>query len=233
LFVISTFRRATGPEDFSWAAGACPRSSRLSFVATEISALTIGHAAWYFRELALMQFLVGFARRVDVAFLFIPAFYKYQCTSIYEFLGHRFGPATQYTGSIYFLITRLLASGVRLYATCMAVGKIMDWPLAATIALFTVVSILSFAQWIKAVVWRCVRGPSLSCRGARGRLPAGLSGRHGTALRRLSRPAEHVLLRLGLRDSTFWAGIAGASLTSSPFADQEWCGAPRQDRRSS
>ncbi len=65
-----------------------------------------------------------------------------------------FGPATQYTGSIYFLVTRLLASGVRLYATCMAVSKIMDWPLAATIALFTVVSILFIAfGGIKAVVW--------------------------------------------------------------------------------
>jgi SSS family transporter len=102
-----------------------------------------------------LQFLIGSAAaRMLVAFLFIPAFYKYNCTSIYEFLGHRFGPATQYAGSIYFFVTRLLASGVRLYATCMAVGVILDWPLAATIALFTLVSILFIAfGGIKAVVW--------------------------------------------------------------------------------
>ncbi len=129
----------------------------LSFVATEISALTvvsIPHTA-YEENWRFLQFLVGLAlARVVVAFLFIPAFYKYNCTSIYEFLRHRFGPATQYAGSLFFFATRLIASGVRLYATCMAVGVIMDWPLTATIALFTVVSIAFIAfGGIKAVVW--------------------------------------------------------------------------------
>jgi SSS family transporter len=129
----------------------------LSFVATEISALTIvgiPHTA-YTENWRWLQFLVGLAlARLVVAFLFIPAFYKYNCTSIYEFLGHRFGSATQYTGSIYFFITRLIASGVRLYATCMAVGVIMGWPLTATITLFTLVSIAFIAfGGIKAVVW--------------------------------------------------------------------------------
>ncbi|MDT8300984.1 MAG: sodium/solute symporter [Sedimentisphaerales bacterium] len=129
----------------------------LSFLATEISALTIvgiPHTA-YTENWRWLQFLVGLAlARVAVAFLFIPAFYKYNCTSIYEFLGHRFGSASQYAGSIYFFITRLLASGVRLYATCMAVGIIMDWPLSATITLFTLVSIAFIAfGGIKAVVW--------------------------------------------------------------------------------
>jgi len=129
----------------------------LSFLATEISALTIvgiPHTA-YTENWRWLQFLVGLAlARIVVAFLFIPAFYKHNCTSIYEFLGHRFGSATQYAGSIYFFITRLLASGVRLYATCMAVGVIMGWPLTATITLFTFVSIAFIAfGGIKAVVW--------------------------------------------------------------------------------
>jgi SSS family transporter len=129
----------------------------LSFVATEISALTvvsIPHTA-YVENWRFLQFLVGLAfARVVVAFLFIPAFYKYNCTSIYEFLRHRFGPATQYAGSLFFFVTRLVASGVRLYATCMAVGIIMGWPLTATIGLFTVVSIAFIAfGGIKAVVW--------------------------------------------------------------------------------
>jgi Na+/proline symporter len=129
----------------------------LSFVATEISALTvvsIPHTA-YGENWRFLQFLVGLAfARIVVAFLFIPAFYKYNCTSIYEFLRHRFGPATQYAGSLFFFVTRLVASGVRLYATCMAVGIIMGWPLIATIGLFTVVSIAFIAfGGIKAVVW--------------------------------------------------------------------------------
>jgi SSS family solute:Na+ symporter len=129
----------------------------LSFVATEISALTIvgmPHTA-FTENWRWLQFLAGLAlARLVVGYLFIPAFYKYNCTSIYEFLNHRFGPATQYTGSIYFFVTRLLASGVRLYATCMAVSVIMGWPLGAAIVLFTVVSIAFIAfGGIKAVVW--------------------------------------------------------------------------------
>ncbi len=160
LFVISyVFGREEKDTDDFFLGGRRipPIVACLSFVATEISALTIvgiPHTA-FTENWRWLQFLVGLAlARLAVAFLFIPAFYKYNCTSIYEFLGHRFGPATQYTGSIYFFITRLLASGVRLYATCMAVGVIMGWPLAATITLFTVVSIVFIAfGGIKAVVW--------------------------------------------------------------------------------
>ncbi len=160
LFVISyVFGREERDTDDFFLGGrrVPPIVACLSFVATEISALTIvgiPHTA-FTENWRWLQFLVGLAfARLVVAFLFIPAFYKHNCTSIYEFLGHRFGSATQYTGSIYFFITRLLASGVRLYATCMAVGVIMGWPLAATITLFTVISIIFIAfGGIKAVVW--------------------------------------------------------------------------------
>src|SRR5207245_727040 len=90
------------------------------------------------------QFFVGSSlANLAVAYLFIPAFYRYDCTTIYEFLRHRFGPASQVTGSIFFFITRLLGSGVRLMAAALAVAVLVGWPLWATIALFTVVSIAS------------------------------------------------------------------------------------------
>jgi solute:Na+ symporter, SSS family len=129
----------------------------MSFVATEVSALTIvGVPATAFSEnWEYLQFFIGSAAaRITVAFLFIPVFYKYQCTSIYEFLKHRFGTATQRSGSIFFFVTRLTASGVRLYATCMAVSYILNWNLVQAILLFTVVSIIFIGfGGIKAVVW--------------------------------------------------------------------------------
>ncbi|MHC4241513.1 MAG: sodium:solute symporter family transporter [Planctomycetota bacterium] len=160
LFVISYVfgREEKDTNDFFLGGRRVPPAvACLSFVAAEISALTIvgiPHTA-YTENWRFLQFLVGLAlARLVVSFLFIPAFYKHNCTSIYEFLGHRFGPATQYTGSIYFFITRLIASGVRLYATCMAVGIIMDWSLATSITLFTIISIVFIAfGGIKAVVW--------------------------------------------------------------------------------
>jgi len=129
----------------------------LSFAATEISALTIiGFPVMAYEEnWEYVQFFIGSAAaRILVAFLFIPVFYKYNCTSIYEFLRHRFGPETQYAGSIFFFATRLIASGVRLYAACLGVSIIMGWSLPAALLMFTIVSIVIIAfGGIKAAVW--------------------------------------------------------------------------------
>ena len=129
----------------------------LSFVATEISAVTLISvpAVAYMENWEYAQFFIGsFLARVVIAFLFIPAFYRYNCTSIYEFLRHRFGPEPQIAGSILFFITRLLASGVRLMVACLAVSILIGWPIIPTILLFSVICTLYIA-WggIKAVIW--------------------------------------------------------------------------------
>src|SRR4029450_11114382 len=116
----------------------------LSFLATEISAVTIiSVPATACRENGeYVQFFIGPSlAKFAVAFLFIPAFYRYDCTTIYEFLLHRFGQASQVTGSLFFFVTRLLGSGVRLMAAALAVSILMNWSFLATLALFTVVSI--------------------------------------------------------------------------------------------
>jgi SSS family transporter len=129
----------------------------LSFVATEISAVTLISvpAIAYMENWEYAQFFIGsFLARLVIASLFIPAFYHYNCTSIYEFLNHRFGPATQITGSILFFVTRLLASGVRLLVACLAVSVLIGLPIIPTILIFSLICILYIA-WggIKAVVW--------------------------------------------------------------------------------
>jgi SSS family solute:Na+ symporter len=236
LFVISYVfgRKERDTEDFFLGGRRIPPLvACLSFVATEISALTIvgmPHMA-YAGNWWWIQLLLGLAlARLIVAFLFIPAFYKYRCTSIYEFLRHRFGPATQYTGSLYFLVTRLLASGVRLYVTCMAVATIMGWSLVGALALFTVVSILFIAfGGIKAVVWAgayeavffVVAGILVV-----GYLIHHIDGGWGAALHtaRAAGKLRTFDFHLNLNEaSTFWAGMAGGLFSGlvSFGADQE------------
>ncbi len=129
----------------------------LSFVATEISAMTIiGVPATAFREnWNYAQFFIGSAAaRLVIAYLFIPAFYQFKCTTIYEFLRHRFGGGTQYTATCFFFVTRLLASGVRLMAASLAVSVLLGWDIKPVIALFTVVGMVYIGYGgIKAVVW--------------------------------------------------------------------------------
>src|SRR5438094_4235583 len=129
----------------------------LSFLATEISAVTIISvpATAYSENWEYIQFFVGSSlAKFAVAFLFIPAFYRHDVTTIYEFLHDRFGRASQVAGSVFFFVTRLLGSSVRLMAAALAVAILMAWPVGPTVALFTLVSIVYIgAGGVKAVVW--------------------------------------------------------------------------------
>jgi len=138
----------------------------LSFIATEVSAATIVTvpAAAYGGNWNYLQMFIGSAvARIAIAFLFIPAFYRFDCTTIYEFLRDRFGPGTQYTASIFFFMTRLLASGVRLGVAALGTATIIGWGPSTTgnyagvvvaIIVFTLVAIAFIAfGGIKAVVW--------------------------------------------------------------------------------
>src|SRR5207249_3976656 len=53
-----------------------------------------------------------------------------------------------------FFLARLLGSGVRLMAACVAVAVLVGWPLPVTIALFSAISIVYIGLGgVKAVVW--------------------------------------------------------------------------------
>lgn len=126
-------RKEDSTHDFFLGARSIPAwAACLSFVATEISAVTIISvpATAYKENWEYLQFFIGsFTSRFFIAAFFIPAFYKYNCTTIYEYLRHRFGPQTQYTATCFFFVTRLLGSGVRLTVASMAVSLLLGWPL--------------------------------------------------------------------------------------------------------
>jgi len=160
LFGIGFFagRKEESTHDFFLGGRRIPGwAACLSFVATEISAVTIiaVPATTYGENWEYFQFFIGsFASRIFLAYFFIPAFYKFNCTTIYEYLKHRFGAETQYTATCFFFVTRLLGSGVRLTVASMAVSVLLGTDLAFTIVLFSLVGII-YISWggIKAVVW--------------------------------------------------------------------------------
>jgi SSS family transporter len=99
-----------------------------SIVAAETSAATfLGTPGEGFElvNYTYLQIAIGtIIGRIIVAFLFIKPFFDYKVYSIYEFLEARFGTGTRTAASTMFLITRVLASGARLYvaAIVLAVG---------------------------------------------------------------------------------------------------------------
>jgi SSS family solute:Na+ symporter len=94
-----------------------------SILAAEISAGTFFGApgeGYALRNFTYIQLIVGYLlARVVVSAVFIPAYYRHNVVSIYEFLGTRFGPRTRRWTSAVFLVTRVLASGTRLWVPSM------------------------------------------------------------------------------------------------------------------
>ncbi|HEV3029657.1 MAG TPA: sodium:solute symporter, partial [Planctomycetota bacterium] len=129
----------------------------LSILASETSALTFcavpGQA--YAGNHTYFQFVVGnLAGRLLVAFLFIPAFYIAGVTSVYEFLGLRFGPSTRGLASLLFLLTRILASGVRLTVAAIIVQAVTGWSFTWCVIAFTAVTAgYSVYGGIKSIIW--------------------------------------------------------------------------------
>lgn len=134
-----------------------------SLIATEVSAATYlaVPAVGFSENLTYLQFGIGsFFARIFVATVFIGAFYKADCLSIYEYLQKRFGAGTQYTASAYFLVTRILASGVRLMIAVTGFSVILDIPFAWSLLLFGTITLgYTFMGGIRSVIWTdCIQG---------------------------------------------------------------------------
>jgi len=90
----------------------------LSILATEASALTfIGVPGTGFGgNWTYIQLVAGtIIARFILARLFLKPFYDHGVYTPYDYLGIRFGPRVRDLGVVLFLISRLLASGVRLF----------------------------------------------------------------------------------------------------------------------
>lgn len=151
-------RQQTSTDEFFLGKRTVPGwAAALSFVATEVSAVTIISvpATGYRENWEYLQFFIGSAAaRIVIATLFIPAFYKFNCTTIYQFLAARFGWGTQVAASFFFFLTRLLGSGVRLMAACLALSVLLGWSILPVILIFIAVGILYMSLGgMRAVVW--------------------------------------------------------------------------------
>lgn len=102
-----------------------------SILAAEISAGTFFGApgeGYALKNYTYIQLIVGYLlARIVVSAVFIPAYYRHNVISVYEFLEKRFGPITQKAASLTFLVTRTLASGTRLWVPSMLL--VLAWHL--------------------------------------------------------------------------------------------------------
>jgi len=132
-----------------WAVG-------FSIVASETSTLTfISVPGLAFRsDMHFLQLVFGyFIGRLLVAWVFIPAYYRGDLETAYDLLGRRFGLPVRRLTSAVFIVTRVLSSGVRLFATAIPVHLVTGLGYAESIALIGACTIIyTYAGGLKAVV---------------------------------------------------------------------------------
>ncbi len=165
-------KRENSLSDFSLGGRSIPWLAVLaSIIAAETSAasfLGMPGEGYKLINYTYLQIVIGTViGRVIVALLFIKPFFDYKVYSIYEFLEIRFGKGSRSAASLVFLITRVLASGARLYvsAIVLAVGFTLLTGSQPTVAqqiaiyLLSIVSVTAVTAiytsigGIKAVVW--------------------------------------------------------------------------------
>ena len=129
----------------------------LSVVATETSTLTFlsipGVA--YLGTLAFLQLAIGYlAGRAVVAWVLLPAYYRGELSTAYALLETRFGGAARRYASGVFMVTRLLADSVRLFATAIPLAIITGWSYPVSILVIGAATLAyTYRGGIKAVVW--------------------------------------------------------------------------------
>jgi SSS family transporter len=97
-------------------------------VATETSTLTFisipGLA--YLTNLNFLQVTIGYViGRIIVSTIFLPRYIQGDLQTAYAFLAKRFGPKARNVASITFMFTRVVADGVRLFATAIPLAIIL------------------------------------------------------------------------------------------------------------
>lgn len=194
----------------------------LSVVATETSTLTFlsipGVA--YLGTLAFLQLTFGYLLgRIVVSSIFLPAYYRGDLTTAYQLLDQRFGPDTRRFTSGIFMITRLLADSVRLFATAIPLALITGWPYPLSIAVIGVLTVIyTYIGGIRAVVWVDALQMGIYLLGAALALlalHAAVPGGWGAILDQAAAAGKLQLLDFTPTFSvtyTFWAGLLGGTV---------------------
>src|SRR5436305_10815537 len=165
-------RKEQDLKDFALGGRAIPWWAILaSLIAAETSAGTFFGTpgeGFTHRNYTYLQLAIGtIIARILVSYIFIKPYYDYKVYSIYEYLTARFGVATKNAASAVFMITRLLASGARLYFAAIALALAYEMIrgvrpgqhetlliyVSACIAILILTAIYTTLGGIKAVIW--------------------------------------------------------------------------------
>ncbi len=133
----------------------------IGMIGTSISGVTfISVPGWVeARSMSYMQTVFGFLLGYTViSFVLMPMYYKLNLISIYTYLEKRFGNASYKTGSAFFLLSRTIGSGFRLYLAAMVMHQFVTSPFGIPFWVTVAITIgliwsYTFKGGVKTIIW--------------------------------------------------------------------------------
>lgn len=113
----------------------------------------------YYGDFTYMPLVFGYVIGYFViAFLLLPLYYKLNLTSIYSYLEQRFGVSSERTGAVFFIISRLLGSALRMYLVVFVLYELVfsSWGIPfwiPAVVFIALILLYTFRGGIKTVVW--------------------------------------------------------------------------------
>ncbi|MCQ2974530.1 MAG: sodium:solute symporter [Bacteroidales bacterium] len=110
-------------------------------------------------QLSYIQMVLGFvAGYFIIAYILLPLYYKLNLKSIYTYLDQRFGHGSYKIGATFFLISKFLGCGVRMYLTAIVLQLVLFEPLHIPFAINVIVTMIivwlyTFRGGVKTLVW--------------------------------------------------------------------------------
>lgn len=110
-------------------------------------------------KFSYMQVVFGYViGNFITAYVLLPLYYRLNLTSIYSYLGQRFGEVSQKTGSFYFLLSRTLGAAARLYLAAGVLQTFLFQPFgipfyASVCIIIGLILIYTYRGGIKSLVW--------------------------------------------------------------------------------
>ncbi len=110
-------------------------------------------------QFSYMQVVLGYlVGNFVIAYILMPIYYKFDVTSIYQYLEQRFGTVSYKTGAFFFFISRVLGASFRLYLVAIVLQHYIfdEWnvPFEITVILSIIlIWIYTFRGGIKTIVW--------------------------------------------------------------------------------
>ncbi len=110
-------------------------------------------------QFSYIQMVFGFvAGYFAIAYVLLPLYYQLNLNSIYGYLDQRFGPRAYRTGALFFLLSKFLGCGVRMYLTALVLQLVLfdelGIPFVLNVAVtMIVVWLYTFKGGVKTLVW--------------------------------------------------------------------------------